>query len=168
MARHEEIQQRILAIITPHQIVLLARASGVLGLLTLTVLMVGPFQGLEQSFGLNDIAAHVIAFYGLTVIAFVVAPDRRRTDMAIMLLGFGVAIELVQAATGRSASVVDLLADAAGVTAAVVPGMVERLRRDVRRYPMLSYAEIRRMDRRQKRRVLVEQSTGAMPAPDRT
>lgn len=157
-----------MAIITPHNVVLLARASGVVCLLTLTILMLGPFQGLEKSFGLNDTAAHVIAFYGLTIITFVIAPKRRRTDLAIMLLSFGVAIELAQAATGRSASLVDLLADAAGVTAALVPGLVERLRRDVRLHPFISYAEIRRMDRRRKRQVPVERPAGVRPVPGRS
>ncbi|WP_221230732.1 hypothetical protein [Brevundimonas variabilis] len=130
--------------------------------------MLGPFQGLEQSIGLNDTAAHVIAFYALTIIAFTVAPGRRRTDLAIMLLGFGLAIELAQAATGRSASLADLLADAAGITAALVPGFVERLRRDVRLYPSMSYAEIRRMDRRRARRAPASKpSPGATAARQR-
>lgn len=157
-----------MAIITPYKVVLLTRALGVVCLITLSVLMLGPFQGLERYFGLNDTAAHAIAFYGLTIITFVIAPKRRRTDLAIMLLSFGVAVELAQAATGRSASVIDLLADTAGVTAALLPGIIERLRRDVRLYPMMSYAEIRRMDRRRKRRTPAQQPAGAIPAPERT
>ena len=152
-------------IITPYKVVIAVRLAGIVCFLALCVLTVGPFRGLERQFGLNDTAAHVIAFYGLTIIAFVVAPDRRRMDLAIILLSFGVAIEIVQAATGRSASVLDFLADAAGITAAIIPGFVNQLRRDARLYPFMSYADIKRMDRRQNRRPSAKKTSGETPYP---
>jgi len=150
--------------VTPLHIVRLARAMGALAALGVAVLTLGPFQGLEQVFGLNDKAAHVIAFYGLSIMAFVVAPTRRRTDLAIMVLGFGVLIEVAQGLTGRSASVTDLLADAAGVVAAVAPGMIERLRHHVRKNPYMSFAEIHHQDRRRR---LAGAKGAFRPAPSR-
>ena len=51
--------------LTPRRIVMAARLGFALAALGMAVLMLGPFQGLEQVFGLNDKAAHVIAFYGV-------------------------------------------------------------------------------------------------------
>lgn len=143
-------RKRMTAILTPRHIVHLARVVGALGALVVAVLTLGPFQGLEQVVGLNDKAAHAIAFYGLAVMAFVVMPARRRTDLAVMVLAFGVAIEIVQGLTGRSASLTDLLADAAGVMAATLPGMVERLRHNMRHYPYMRFSDIARLDRRRR------------------
>ena len=51
--------------LTPRRIVMAARLFFALAALGMAVLMLGPFQGLEQVFGLNDKAAQVIAFYGV-------------------------------------------------------------------------------------------------------
>lgn len=136
------------AILTPRHLLIAGRLLAALTVVLATVLMLGPFQGLERSFGLSDVVAHAIVFYLLTVIAFLVAPSSRRTDLWVMVIGFGIAVEIVQGLTGRSASLSDLMADAAGATAALVPGLVERLRNDVRRHPRLSYRDIARLDRR--------------------
>lgn len=136
------------AILTPRHLLIAGRLTAALTVLLATVLMLGPFQGLERSLGLSDAVAHAIAFYLLTVMAFLVAPRARRTDLWIMVMAFGVAVEIIQGFTGRSASLADLMADAFGATAAILPGLVERLRTDVRRHPYMSYRDIARLDRR--------------------
>ena len=83
---------------------------------------------------------------------FLCFPRWRRTDLAIVAMAIGVAVELMQGMTGRSASVLDLLADGAGVLAATLPGLVERLRHQVRTNPYMSFADIRQYDRRTRRR----------------
>ncbi|AQR63374.1 hypothetical protein BZG35_05550 [Brevundimonas sp. LM2] len=114
--------------------------------------MLGPFQGAEKAFGLTDTMAHAIAFYALSMGLFLCFPRWRRTDLAIVAMAIGVAVEVLQGMTGRSASVHDLLADGAGVLAATLPGLVERLRHQVRSNPYMSFADIRRYDRRTRRR----------------
>lgn len=146
--------------VTPLNVVYLARVASGIAMLILPVLMLGPFQGLESAFGLSDKAAHLIAFYILTVLSFVVAPGRRRTDLAIMVLSFGVAIEAVQALTGRTLSLTDLLANGCGILAALLPGEVERLRVHARTNPYMSFSDIKRMDRRRRRTASVE---GVLP-----
>lgn len=142
--------RRSTAILTPLNAVALARLLGALGALGVVALTLGPFQGLEKTFGLSDKAAHAIAFYGLTLMAFTVAPARRRTDLAIMVLAFGLAIEVVQGLVGRSASVGDILADTAGVALALAPGLVERLRHHVRNNPSMTFSDIADLDRRRR------------------
>jgi hypothetical protein len=64
----------------------------------------------------------------------------------------GLAIELLQGLTGRDMSLADFMADAAGITAAVLPGAVERLRHQLRTHPDLSVRQLRALDRRKRRR----------------
>jgi VanZ family protein len=86
------------------------------------------FQGLEAVVGLNDKAAHAIAFYTLSLALFGVAPRARRQDLCLFVLATALAVELLQHFTGRSMSVGDFLAGAAGVVAAWAPGKIEELR----------------------------------------
>jgi hypothetical protein len=106
-------------------------ARGVLcaGAATVCVLMLGPFQGAERYFGLNDVAAHAVAFYALACLCFMAGPRLRRNDLALMLVGLGAAAEVAQAVVGRDASVHDVLADSLGVLAAWTPSQIETLRR---------------------------------------
>lgn len=134
--------------LTPHRTILILRAIAVAVVGTLLVLTLGPFQGLESRFGLSDTAAHLTAFYIITLLAFAVAPRQRRTDLALATLGLGVLIELAQGVVGRSLSLTDLLADAVGVGAATAPAWVEQLRHLARRHPYLSFADARAADRR--------------------
>lgn len=135
-------------VLTPHRILQLLRAAIVFAVLGLLVLTLGPFEGLEARFGLSDGLAHAVAFYGLTLLAFAVAPRTRRTDLAVWVLAFGLVIELAQGLVGRSLSLMDLLADAAGVGVATVPALIERFRDAARRRPYLTFAAIRERDRR--------------------
>ena len=72
--------------LTPRRTVMAARLGFALAALGMAVLMLGPFQGLEQVFGLNDKAAHVIAFYGVASGLFLIAPNQRRDDLALYVI----------------------------------------------------------------------------------
>jgi len=96
------------------------------------ILVLGPFQGAEEAFGLTDKEAHAIAFFALSVMLQLALPRVRRTDMALGLLMVGALIEVAQLFTGRSASVFDWMADAAGVGAALIPSYAETFRHYVR------------------------------------
>lgn len=137
--------------ITPRRLVLILRVCAVACGLGLAVLMLGPFQGLEHAFGLGDKPAHAIAFFCVSTGLFAIIPDWRRGDIALGVLGVAVLSEVLQALTGRSMSVTDLMADATGVLVALVPGWIERLRLLARTYPDAGFAEIRAADRRQSR-----------------
>lgn len=145
--------------LTPRRLVHLARLIFLIGVAVLAVLVLGPFQGLEERIGLTDKSAHVIAFYLLGVATLAIAPKWRRTDLILALLGAGVLIEVLQGFTGRSMSLSDLGADALGLAAAAAPGFVEQLRRLARRHPDLSFAEIAALDRRRTRRAEAPAST---------
>ena len=145
-------QQRAAVLFTPHRAVTVLRVLTLIVIILLLVFTLGPFQGAESKAGLNDKSAHVIAFYFVALLAFTIAPRTRRTDLALMALALGVLIEVVQGATGRSLSLTDLLSDAAGIAAAMVPTWVERLRHDARRNPFLPFADIVALDRRRSRR----------------
>lgn len=105
-----------------------------LALLTLTVavLVLGPFSGAEQAFGLTDKEAHIIAFFALTLMLQLAFPRVRRTDLALGVLVLGALIEVAQLFTGRSASVGDWLADLIGVSVATAPSYAETFRHYVR------------------------------------
>ena len=138
------------ALLTPHRTIMTLRFITAMAVCVLLVLTLGPFQGLEARVGMSDKAAHCAAFYILTLLVFAVAPNRRRADIALLVLGLGVLIELAQGVLGRSLSMTDLLADAVGVAAATAPAWVERLRYLGRRHPYLSFAAAKDMDRRRR------------------
>jgi len=146
--------------LTSRRIIQIARVLFVFAATGMAVLMLGPFQGLERSFGLNDKAAHAIAFYAVAVGLFLIAPRRRRSDLALFVVAAALGAECLQYFTGRRVSVGDFLAGAGGVVAAWLPGRVEQLRHAARGYPNLTPTQIRTLDRR--RRVRPAQQ----PAPD--
>lgn len=92
------------------------------------ILVLGPFQGAEQAFGLNDKEAHIIAFFGLTMMLHLAFPRIRRMDLALLVIVAGALIEVIQLFTGRSASVTDWLADVIGVAGATLPAYAESFR----------------------------------------
>lgn len=111
------------------------RLAVALGFALLTVLLLGPFQGLEAHLGLSDKTAHAAAFYVLSLGLFASFPRVRRTDLALWVLAFAASTEIVQTLTGRSGSIEDLIADAVGIVIAVLPAMIERLRYTLNRAP---------------------------------
>jgi len=64
-----------------------------------------------------DKAKHFIVFYGLTFLATLALPRSRFWKIGAVLLGFGVAIEILQALPiiGRDADVFDVVADFCGI-----------------------------------------------------
>lgn len=107
---------------------LLARFTLLAGALVVTIGMVGPFQGVEKAYVPWDKAAHFLAFYGLTAALFVAFPKRRRLDLAFMAVLGGSATEVAQLLTGRDAEVGDVLADAIGAGAVLLPMYLEQIR----------------------------------------
>lgn len=135
---------------TPNRLVALLRAGAVISAIGVTALFLGPFTWLVDVFHVTDKEAHALIFFGVTLTLFAIAPKWRRTDLALAALGFGVLIELAQGLTGRSVSLLDLAANTVGILAALLPGMVEQLRRYMRTSPDTAFAEIRTTDRRQR------------------
>ncbi|MFP1130163.1 vanz family protein [Asticcacaulis sp. W401b] len=84
------------------------------------MLVLGPFSGAEQVFGLTDKEAHIIAVFALTLMLQLAFSRVRRTDLALGGLVLGALIEVAQLFTGRSASV-DWLADLIDVSVATLP-----------------------------------------------
>ena len=135
--------------LTPNHVVTTARAVLVAGALTAAVLMLGPWPGLEQVFGLSDKAAHALAFGGLVAVSFVAFPRMRRNDLAVAAVMLGASVELAQLFTAdRSASFGDLFADAAGVGAVYLCSQIEGLRGLARQRGAIAFSDILAQDRR--------------------
>ena len=135
--------------LTPNHVVTTARAVLVAGVLTAAVLMLGPWPGLEQVFGLSDKAAHAIAFGGLAAVSFLAFPRMRRNDLAIAAILLGASVEVAQLFTAdRSASIVDLLADTVGVSFVYLASHIESLRDLARKRGAATFADIAAQDRR--------------------
>lgn len=137
--------------LTPNHIVIAARAVLLLGALTAAILMLGPFQGAEAAFGLNDKSAHAIAFGGLTAVSFAAFPRMRRWDLARAALLLGGAAELVQMLGDRSASLGDWAADAVGVFTVYGSSLIESARKMAREHGAVPFSTLAEMDRRRPR-----------------
>ena len=76
-----------------------------------------------------DKAKHFIVFYGLTFLASLALPKSRYWKIGLVLLGFGIAIEILQGLpiVGRDADVFDIVADALGIGFFFGPIVVTRL-----------------------------------------
>lgn len=137
--------------LTPNHVVIAARAVLLLGGLTAAILMLGPFQGAEAAFGLNDKSAHAIAFGALTAVSFAAFPRMRRWDLARAALLLGGATELAQMLGDRSASLGDWAADAVGVFTVYGSSLIESARKMAREHGALPFSTIAEMDRRRPR-----------------
>lgn len=93
--------------------------------LTCLIGMVGPYRRLEHALVPWDKAGHFIAFYGLTLLMFSAFPKRRRFDLAMLAVFAGSLVEVVQMLAGRDAELGDVLADACGAFAVLVPVWLE-------------------------------------------
>jgi hypothetical protein len=111
----------------------------------------GPFKYDDLHLPFPDTVAHAMLFYGLTLIATGALPRSRAFDVALAFVGLGVASELAQSLVGREMSFHDFFGDLAGITAAYAPVAVGRLRELARTHPHVSFAELRRTDRRSAR-----------------
>jgi VanZ family protein len=105
-----------------------ARAVLIISALVCTIIMVGPFQGIEEAVVPWDKAAHFLAFWGFTALLYVAFPDRRRFDLTLLAVLAGAGIELAQQLSGRDAEMGDIAAAAAGAFAVLAPLWIERLR----------------------------------------
>lgn len=124
------------------------RLAAVLGGGAVLGIAFGPFRGLEQVFGLPNAAGYMIASFAATLCLFAVAPSRRRLDLALMVVGLGAVIVLARGLTGQVMAISDSGFGAAGVGVALLPGMIEQFRRQVRTAPYETFGSIRRRDRR--------------------
>ena len=95
----------------------LARVGAALVVAGLLFVMIGPFQGAEQSVGVSDGVAHALAFAFITGALLLNLPKASRLQVALIALGIGVGVEFAQALSGRDADWHDVVADAAGVLA---------------------------------------------------
>ena len=151
--------------LTPNHVVTTARAVLVTGALTAAVLMLGPWPGLEQVFGLSDKAAHALAFGGLLAVSFLAFPRMRRNDLAIAAVMLGASVEVAQLFTAdRSASFADLFADAAGVSAVYLCSQIEGLRALARQRGSIAFSDILAQDRRRGARRLSPVIRAVFPA----
>lgn len=138
--------------LTPNHVVIAAKAVLLVGAASAATLMLGPFQGLEQAFGLSDKAAHALAFGALTAVAFLAFPKMRRNDLAIAAILLGASAEIAQLFAHRSASFSDLAADAAGVAVVYLASHIEAVRRDARERGAMGFADIAAQKQRRRRR----------------
>lgn len=138
--------------LTPNHVMIAARAVLVIGAATAATLMLGPFQGAEAVFGLTDKSAHAIAFGGLTAVSFAAFPRMRRSDLARAALILGGAAEVAQMFGGRSASLADWAADAAGIGTVYGSSLIESARKMARDHGALPFSTITAMDRRRARK----------------
>ncbi|HEX7887417.1 MAG TPA: hypothetical protein VF474_15690 [Phenylobacterium sp.] len=135
--------------LTPHKLTTLLRAGAVLAGLAAVVALSGPFQYSDLNLPFSDTVAHALLFYGLTLAATGALPRSRALDIAIAFIGLGAASEFAQSMVGREMSFHDFFGDLAGVAAAHAPVAIERLRGLARTHPHATFADLRRMDRRQ-------------------
>ena len=135
--------------LTPNHVVTTARAALVAGTLAAAALMLGPWPGLEQVFGLSDKAAHALMFGGLLAISFIAFPRMRRNDLALAAIALGASVEAAQWFTpDRTASFGDLFADAVGVAAVHLCSHIESLRAMARKRGAATFSDINAQDRR--------------------
>lgn len=138
--------------LTPNHFVFCGRLALVVGLPIGLLLMLGSFQGAEHAFGLNDKAAHAIAFGCATLVLFVAMPRSRRGELALATLALGALVEVIQGVVGRDADIFDVGADLAGIGVVYLLTKVETLRALVRDQGRKSFWTIRAEDRRRSRR----------------
>lgn len=81
----------------------------------------------------SDKANHVIVFYALMVAAVTAFPAWRTWIIAVILMIFGVGIEVAQSFVGREFGVIDALANGLGVLLVLLPLYVAEMRRSLSR-----------------------------------
>lgn len=138
--------------LTPNHVVTIARAGLLIGVLTVTTLTLGPFQGAEHIFGLTDKSAHAIAFGILTAVSFLAFPRMRRADLARTALILGAGIEAAQLFGDRSASLGDWAADAVGVLTVYGSSLIESVRQTAREQGSVPFTTLAAGDRRRVRK----------------
>jgi hypothetical protein len=110
----------------------IAAAAAAVGVGVVVVLS-GPFPDLQRSLGVSDAIVHAVIFYFATLALFIAAPQNRRVDLALVMLLLALGIELGRQALGGAMAPENLAASVFGVLAAVLPGLLERVRFAMRR-----------------------------------
>lgn len=134
--------------LTPHVLMRMFRAAGVVGAAAAVIALVGPLRYKDLGLPFPDTVAHAILFYGLTVAATTALPRSRASEVSLAMLGVAVASEVAQSFVGREVSFHDLFGDMLGIVTAYVPLAMNRLRELARTHPHTTFAELRRLDRR--------------------
>jgi hypothetical protein len=137
--------------LTPHTLMTAIRGAAVLGAISAAIALTGPFKYSDLHWPFPDTFAHAILFYGLTILGLGALPRHRAQDVALAAVAIGAASELAQGLVGREMSFHDLFGDSLGVAVAYGPVLVGRLRDLARTHPHVTFADLRRMDRRQGR-----------------
>lgn len=140
-------------VLTPHRVMIWLRRGGAVAAMAAAFALTGPFHYSDLGLPFPDTVAHGLLFYALTLILLTCLPRSRTAELALAMAAIGGASEVAQAMVGREMSFHDFAGDCAGVLAAYAPVAVGRLRDLVRSHPHMSFAEIRRRDRRRGRRV---------------
>lgn len=134
--------------LTPHKLMNLLRAGAVLAGVCGFVSLSWPMRYADLGLPFPDTVAHAILFYGLTLVVTGALPRSRAFDVAMAFVALGVASELAQSVVGREVSFHDFFGDVIGIAAAYTPVAVGRFRELVRTHPDMTFAELRRIDRR--------------------
>lgn len=137
--------------LTPHRLMTAIRAAGIVGGLVALVALTGPFRYEDLHLPFPDTVAHALLFYGLGALMLGALPRSRTLDLAWALAALGISSEVAQALVGREMSLHDFAGDMAGVALLLGPTWLAQFRRLVRTHPHATFAEIRRMDRREPR-----------------
>ena len=93
---------------------LVVRLSALTAMLGLLILMLSPPVHLPGPENWTDKAAHVVAFFAITLALQLAPVWRNRLGAALVAIALGAIVELVQGEIGRDRSALDLLADAIG------------------------------------------------------
>jgi hypothetical protein len=142
--------------LTPGHVVLGARGGLIVGVSITALLTSGLMRGVD--FGLGQTPAHAIGFGGLLALAYLACPRLRRNDIALALVLIAGGVEAVQPGAGRASIMQAWAADAAGLAIIHFAGQIENVRRLARRAPYQTFQDIRRHDRRRRRRQLSSRS----------
>jgi VanZ family protein len=134
--------------LTPHMLMVWLRRGGVVAALATAFALTGPFHYSDLGLPFPDTVAHGLLFYALTLVLLAALPRSRSMELVLAMMAIGAASEVAQAMVGREMSFNDFAGDSVGVLAAYAPVMVGRLRELVRSHPHVSFAELRRQDRR--------------------
>lgn len=135
--------------LTPHILMRAFRWGAVLAGAVAAVALMAPLRYEDLGLPFPDTVAHAMLFYALTVAATTALPRSRASDVSLAMLGVGAASEIAQSFVGREVALHDLTGDAIGVFAAYAPVAMNRLRELSRTHPHMTFAELRRIDRRQ-------------------
>ena len=135
--------------VTPHRLMIALRGAGILGGLAALIALTGPFRYDQLGLPFPDTVAHALLFYGLGSLMLGALPRSRTQDLAAALVGLGVASEVAQSLVGREMSLHDFAGDVVGATLVFLPVYLGRFRDLVRTHPHVTFADLRKLDRRQ-------------------